>query len=207
MMGIERFIGTLVIMVCVWLLSIVFTSNDYWIDDMKQYMATGLVLLLMIKAVPLPGETMFSAIDNSNMLANRLYVRPAVKDHARIIIDWTPKSAKILIVAIEDEDNQSSLSSQAWKYWTYYETVPRPVPDVLDTTLKNNQNMGIEKLKLLIEEYDYVYIGYANQDFYAKYSMMFETGEYNETKALYKVNFGKAITLELIYSEDAGLIN
>ncbi|MCK5128900.1 MAG: hypothetical protein KAQ68_03530 [Clostridiales bacterium] len=198
MMGLERYMGSLLIMISVWLMSIVFTTNNTFIDDKKQIIAAMAVSLLLVRMMPLPGETMFSLISNSNMIANKYKVRPEIAEHTKIVNENTPEDATILIIAIDDEN--ATINHRAWRYWMFYETAPRALPGII-TSIKNKDDDGLISQEDLIKQighYDYVYIGNANDEFYTNYGDLFDTNEIFKTKALFKNNPGEMPQLTLV---------
>ncbi len=197
--GIERFIGSVVIMVCIYLIAVAF-SSEYWIDNIKQYIAATVVSLLLITSVPPPGETMFALQTNANMIANKYYVRPTIREHAELIKANTPEYASILIIALNDDGVE--INSHAWQYWMYYECVPRPKPGVLSSIYseKNEDGwMSTHRLEELIKFYDYVYIANVNDEFYLKYVSLFEyAAKRKQSGVLFKHEADTLTTLKFI---------
>ena len=201
MMGIERFTGTLIIMICIWLMALAFSQSDYYIDNKKQYIVSFLIAALLIKAVPLPGETMFSGITNPNMIANKYSIRPEVKNHSLLVMDNTPDDAEILIIALDESTNDDIIiNSRAFRFWMYYDMVPRPLPGLI-SNLDAVKAMTKEKLLKMIDEFDYVYIANADDDFYALFGDMFDSEDNYKTKTLYINNRGMDKPLKLVYAE------
>jgi hypothetical protein len=192
MLGLDRFVGTIVIMVGIWLISLAFAETDYWAPQKKQYIASFLVLLLLIRIIPLPGETMFSSVNNSNMASNKYSIRPTVKEHSDIIKENTPEDSKTLIIAMEEMS--PIIGGQALQLWTYYENVPREKPDFI-----GNTDLSYEEFIKIINGCDYVYIAFVNESFYEKYGNAF-AGEPVFEKAVYKSEKGSQQPLQLIYN-------
>jgi len=203
MLGIERFIGTIVIMLCTWIMSLVFLSNDYWVDSKKQYIISFALFILLIPSFPLPGETMFSSITNINMNANKYTVRPIIKEHSDIINKYTPENARVLVINVDTEENPYQLNISAWRYWLFYETVPRSQPKVLylsrnDIYVEMSSQQLMEKLK----SYHYLYIVYADEEFFKNKEDILDYDVLFETKTLYKkVSSENGLILELVHSE------
>lgn len=209
MMGLERFMGSLIIMVCLWLLSVVLLAGEYWIDEKKQYIAAFAVGVVLIQCMPLPGEAMLQPITNTEMISYKYVIRPIIQDHASIINDNTHDDAKILIIAQEDSENPSDFMNTggAVRYWLHYFTVPRPRADIISTVSKgidgkSEQLFTYSELKLLLYEYDYVYIGNADDTFYDYYGELFDSTSFYNSRALYYCTKDESIVLNQIYPDE-----
>lgn len=194
MMGMERYMGSVIIMVLVWLMSILYCGSQYFVSKKKQYFAALFVSLVMISCMPTPGELFFNSLTNNEMNAYKLAIKPTAQEHAKIINQNTPDDAKVLILA--EESDESDFSNAATRQWIHYYIVPRPLPGMSRVDNDFTYNDLLDKLV----HYDYIYIGYGNDALYNSCSDLFGRVR-NKTKALYRVDKENQ-SLELIYVKE-----
>jgi hypothetical protein len=190
--GLERYMGSMAIMIILWLLSLMYAANDYWQNGRKQIICICLVSSLIIRCYPVYGETMFN-IYNPTTISFKEWIRPDAESEANKLAMFTEEESRILFINQKDKDNKFGAGSE---YWIEYYMVPRELGSALssfntdeDEAYKDflTQYCTVDQLKTMISRSDYVYVLFTNQDFETMYGELFPVNSL-KNGTLFKVN-------------------
>lgn len=187
----HRYIGSIMIFVMIWLLGLIFTKDDIWlVTENKQILCFTAVMILLSRDAPIPGSAYhFNIRGESGTHIN------AAND-AKWILSNTPCDARIYFIAQNNDDY--FLNYWSINVWLRYEIAPRYLNGdkySLGSSYENTQDdyslwnttpeIWAQKLA---EEYDYVYIYAADDEFRDNYSQLFEPDTNLESNTLYRVH-------------------
>jgi hypothetical protein len=190
--GLERYMGSMVIMLLVWLMAFLFAADSYWQKSKAQLICVGLASALIIRCYPVYGETMFNIYDVSTMSFTRS-VRPFAQEHADKIAPNTEEDARILFVNQLCDTNYSGSRIQYWI--TYFMPVRTPVyraaSFTTDKEVAEEQVLTAyatpEGFEALVLKSDYVYVLSTDDEFWEAYGDVFPERFDDDSGRLFKV--------------------
>ena len=191
MNGLERYMGSVVIMALVWLMGMVFAAGSYWQNNTKQIVSLCVLSSLLIRSYPVYGETMFN-IYNVSTISFREGVRPFAEKHAEKLMEYTPEDAVILFV---NQNTGENYSNTGVEYWINYFMVPRRLGSRVSSFSADKTKAGgifsvfctKEQFGELISGSDYVYVMETDDTFWESYGEYFPERTDGSEGTLYEV--------------------
>lgn len=200
----HRYLGAAIIIPSLWFSSFLILNNTCWKKVKAQIICIALLMSLFMHEFTLPGTTMFANM-STFLNSTRYGLRKDLREHSEFIKAHTNVNDRVFVVS-QVGGTWDSFSSVSW---LRYELIPQVCKGnalyqgerrFLDGNYSCNYTSN-EWSDILKKQFDYVYIYYADDEFYSTYSDLFDSKQKPSTYALFRITPDGENLLELAVSK------